>query len=127
MALLAVAAGQPHRISFGGAMQFHFASDVARQFIEAAETPGGGALGFNLGTQPASLAEFVAHVKQVQPDAAIEHGDTPLPFPDGLDSGDYAKYSKVSVTPLVDGIGQTIDHFERALEAGHIRFEPPAG
>ena len=127
VALLAAAAGKPYRIGFGGAMQFHFASDVALQFIEAAETPGEGALGFNLGTRPASLTEFLAHIKQVRPGVAIEHDHTELPFPDGLDSGDYASYSRIPVTALVDGIGQTIDHFERALEAGHLRFEPPAG
>ena len=38
-ALVAVAKGQPYTIPFSGAMQFQWASDVARQFILAAEQP----------------------------------------------------------------------------------------
>ena len=126
VALLAAAVGAGYRIGFGGSMQFHFASDVARQFIEAAEVPGAGALGFNLGTPPTPVSEFIAHIARARPGVAIELGDTLLPFPDGLDSGDYARYSRVPVTPLADGIRQTIDHFGRALHAGRIRFEPSA-
>ena len=48
-ALVAAAKGKPYRIAFSGTMQFQFASDVARQFILAAENPLNRACGFNLG------------------------------------------------------------------------------
>ena len=38
-ALVAGSKGQPYNIGFSGQMQFHFAPDVARQFILAAEQP----------------------------------------------------------------------------------------
>lgn len=125
VALLAAAAERPYRIGFGGAMQFHFASDVARQFIEAAETPTAGALGFNLGTPAVAVADFARQIEQIRPGAEIEIGEMLLPFPDGIDSGDYPNHSRVGITPLADGIRSTIEHFERALAAGQLRFEPP--
>src|SRR5262249_39513866 len=48
-AMLAAVAGQPFTINFSNKMQFQFASDVARQFIEAAITPSEGAFMYNLG------------------------------------------------------------------------------
>ena len=38
-------------------MQFHLASDVAKQFIEASERPLGGAYGFNLGAPVMAVAD----------------------------------------------------------------------
>src|SRR5690606_16882405 len=54
LAMAAAARGEDSHISFGGAMQFHWASDVARQFIDAAfgrlqGEPAGGAQVFDLG------------------------------------------------------------------------------
>jgi nucleoside-diphosphate-sugar epimerase len=126
VALLAAAADAPYRIGFGGSMQFHLASDVALQFIEAAEPSGAGATGYNLGTPAVSVADFVAHIAAVRPDADISHGDMLLPFPDGIAAGEYGSLSRIPVTPLAEGIRQTIDHFASALDRGLIRFDPPA-
>jgi nucleoside-diphosphate-sugar epimerase len=117
-AMLAVAAGKPFDISFGGVMQFHFASDVAEQFIEASENPLQGALGFNLGTPPVAVSELVDMIRQLRPGARVTSGITILPFPEGLDSGDLKHYINTSETDLIDGIRQTIDHFERCLQQG---------
>ena len=58
-ALVAAVKGQPYSIAFSGKMQFQLASDVARQFILAAEQPLNGAYGFNLGQRVSTVAEFV--------------------------------------------------------------------
>lgn len=112
-AMLAAAKGEAFHISFGGTMQFHFASDVALQFIEAASVPLGGAFGFNLGTSLVTVAEVVDMIRQIKPNAQISSADNALPFPQGFDDTELKKhFSAVYKTPLLEGIRQTIAHFE---------------
>jgi len=121
-AMLAAAGGRPFHIAFGGRFQMQLASDVARQFIEAARRPLEGAYAFNLGGEITSVDEIAALIRRVKPDAAITHGDTPLPFPAGLDDSDLRAHSaQVHHTPLAEGVRQTIEHFERLLAAGRLR------
>lgn len=117
-AMLAAARGENYGISFGGKMQFHFASDVARQFIEAAEKPLEGANGFNLGTDPVAVPDLAKLIEKVRPDCRVSCADVFLPFPEGATSGAYADYSKVDVTDLEEGITQTIELFEACLAKG---------
>ena len=114
-ALVAAAKGRPYHIPFSGTMQFQLASDVARQFILAAEQPLDGARGFNLGGgAPVTVADFVDAAKLVLPEAEIEVADNPLPFPAGFDdSALRASFDTVYETPLADGIADTITHIQR--------------
>ena len=116
-ALVSAVKGQPYAIAFSGRMQFHFAPDVARQFILAAEQPLGGAFGFNLGQPPTSVSDFVAIAKRILPDAQITVRDNPLPFPAGFDDRALkANFDTIYETPLADGIAQTIKHIRRLGE-----------
>ena len=119
-AMLAAAAGDPFHINFDGNYQYHFASDVALQFIDAAQRPLEGAYSFNLGTAPASMVEIVEMIKKIKPEAAITFTETTLPFPlcDGRAFQEH--FSHVPVTPLEDGIRQTIEHFEACLNDGRM-------
>jgi nucleoside-diphosphate-sugar epimerase len=122
-ALLAAAAEQPYHITFGGTMQFHFASDVAQQFIEAAFTPSDGAYVFNLGTEPRTVQAFADLVRQQRPDVQITVGEGQLPFPQGFDaSALHTHATKVYETPLDEGIQQTLSAFEAALSKGKIKL-----
>ena len=113
-ALVAAVKGKPYAIAFNGQMQFHFAPDVARQFILAAERPLDGAFGFNLGQPPARVSDFVAIAKTILPDAQITIRDNPLPFPAGFDDRALkANFDTIYETPLTDGIAQTIEHIRR--------------
>ena len=113
-ALVAAVKGQPYTIAFSGMMQFHFAPDVARQFILAAETPLDGAFGFNLGQPATSVLDFVDIAKGFLPDAQITITDNPLPFPAGFDDRQLkAHFAEVHETPLEEGIAQTIEHIRR--------------
>lgn len=113
-AIRAAALGNDYSISFGGRMQFHFASDVARQFIVAAEHPLGGAAGFNLGTPPVAVAEFASLLMDQCPNVTVTVADQSLPFPDGTDAAPlHAAFNEVYETPLIDGIAQTLAHFKR--------------
>ena len=114
-ALVAVAKGQPYHIPFSGTMQFQLASDVARQFILAAEQPLDGAYGFNLGGgDPVTVADFVHAALDVLPAAEIEVADNPLPFPAGFDDSELrASFDTIYETPLAEGVAQTIAHIQR--------------
>jgi len=123
-AMLAAAAGRDYHIGFGGYMQFHYAADVARQFIEAADTPLAGAYGFNLGGAPVAVSQLADLVMEIRPGVTITCEDTALPFPVGLASGEFDKLLPMTVTtPLREGVRQTITHFERCLAEGQLAVE----
>ena len=113
-ALVAAVKGNAYKIGFCGEMQFHYAQDVARQFILAADTPLDGAFGYNLGGQPRTVDDFADIARRLLPDARIEVSDVALPFPAGFDDSELrAQYGTVYETPLEDGIAATIAHIRR--------------
>ncbi len=120
-AMLAAAAGKAHHIPFGGVCQYQLASDVAQQFIAAAEQPRPGAFVFNLGGALTPMSEVVDIIRALRPDAPITYDDRPLPFPPGFDDTPLRQhFPTVYETPLRAGIEQTIAHFERCLADGRL-------
>jgi nucleoside-diphosphate-sugar epimerase len=110
-AMQIAAQGKDAFISFGGAMQFHFASDVAQQFILAAEHRLEGAYLFNLG-QPVVRTELVADLISEMTGQRITVGDAKLPFPEGFDGAALRQYfPQVYETSLEAGIQETIQAF----------------
>ena len=123
-AMLAVAAGKPFHINFAGRMQFQLASDVARQFIDSATTPGEGAFVFNMGTEPMEVRDVAAMINAHNPDVAITVEETILPFPEGFDDSAMKGYfDTVYQTPLEDGIAQTVEFFRTALAEGRMVYD----
>jgi nucleoside-diphosphate-sugar epimerase len=113
-AMLAAVKGEDFHINFAGNMAFHFASDVALQFIEAAEKPLNGAYNFNLGTQPVPVRDVAQMIMDIKPKSKITCADTILPFPEGFDATElHRHFERVYETPLADGVRQTMEHFER--------------
>ena len=111
-AMRAAARGELFEIGFGGTMQFQWASDVARHFIEAARHSLNGAHVFNLGTTSASVAEVIDLITDIEPGAQITHTDENLPFPEVFDGHMLKRHMPdVYETPLAEGIRQTIEHF----------------
>lgn len=118
-AMLAAASGEPYEIGFGGRMQFHYASDVARQFIEAADARPSDAVAFDLGTEPVAVEEVVRIVREAKPGSRVSHVEKPLPFPEGFGGAERERYlPKTSVTSLEQGIRETIAQFEGLLADG---------
>jgi UDP-glucuronate 4-epimerase len=109
LAMAAAAAGRPFRIRFGGRMQLQYAPDVARAFIDAARRceHGEGALVGNLGGPPVHMAEVVAAIESVVPEAAgtITHDEEDLGFPEEFE----ARIQPAPVTPLEQGVRETIE------------------
>lgn len=114
-AMRAAAEELPYHIPFNGPCQYHFASDVARQFMVAADRPLEGAQAFNLGGEPVSTAQVVDLIHEVCPGAQITYAEAVLPFPAGF-SGNaiHRAFPDLVETSLPEGIRQTIEAF-RAL------------
>jgi UDP-glucuronate 4-epimerase len=112
-AMLAAARGEPYRISFGGRTQLHYVPDVARAFITATRSKQGGAEVFNVGGPAVHMGDVVAAIEAAAPEAAgtITYEDVPLPFPEELSAGELV----VELTPLEQGVRETVDHFRRHL------------
>lgn len=112
VAMAAAARGQDANISFGGEMQFHFASDVARQFIDAAfgrVKDGEGARVFDLGGPVVAVAEIAAIIERLRPGVKVSVGDARLPFPAGFDDAEMREaVERVYETPLEEGVRQTM-------------------
>ncbi len=119
-AMLAAARGEDYHITFGGEMQFHYAPDMARQFILCAEQPLDGAHGFNLGTTPASVGDVVKIIN----DTTGINGtwdEKPLPFPVGADDVALkATYDTIYQTPIEQGVKETIAAFKARVDDGRI-------
>jgi UDP-glucuronate 4-epimerase len=112
LAMLAAARGEPYRISFGGRTQLHYVPDVARAFVAAARNEPEGAPVFNLGGEDVHMSEVVEAIEAAAPEAAglIEFEEAPLPFPERLPEPTF----DFELTPLADGVRESIEMFRRA-------------
>jgi len=111
LAMLAAARGEAYEIPFGGQAQFQFAADVAKQFIDAARTASTDAVVRNVGGPSEHVADVVAAIEDVIPQAAGQitfKQDVLLPLPDD------AEAPPAPFTPLRQGTLETIELFRRA-------------
>jgi nucleoside-diphosphate-sugar epimerase len=111
-AMRAAARGEPYRISFGGRTELHYAPDVARAFVAAARAEPTGARVFEIAGEPVHMRDVVNAIEATAPGSAIDFDDVPLPFPEKLPGERF----EVPVTPLADGVRETVEHFRRAGE-----------
>lgn len=115
-AMLAAAQGRDYTIPFGGRCEMQYAPDVAAAFIAAARARYSGATVVNLPGATVAMEEIIAEIESALPAAAgrIDFAGPPLPFPDELDASEFAEIvGSVPLTPLGDGVAQTIRHFQR--------------
>lgn len=124
-ACLAVAADQPFHIRFDGPITVQHANDVARIFVDSALADYQGADVFNLRNDVIEVAEFVASLKQLYPDAQITfEQNNPLPFPSDFDdAGIKGVLNSVAHTPLKKAIQSDVDQFAQLLSAGKLTTE----
>lgn len=115
-AMFAAAKGESYDITFGGKMQFHYASDMARQFIEAVENPLDGAYVFNLGTPAVAVQDIADLIMESKPNVTVTVKESPLPFPEACDPSQLqAHFDTVYETPLADAVAETIAHMEKLV------------
>jgi nucleoside-diphosphate-sugar epimerase len=128
-ALLAVAAGRPYHLRFGGPVALQYADDVARIFIETARSGYQGATACNLRNDVVDVGDFVAMVKARYPEAQLTYtADNLLPFPYDLDdSGLRAILGEVPHTPLTAAIDETVSIFKTLLAEDRIDLKQLEG
>ncbi len=127
-AMLAAAAGEPHRIPFGGRIQLQYAPDAAAAFIAASRATVEGAGVHNLGGAVVHMSEIAATIARAA-DAPIEtitFDDVQLPFPDEVNAESLtAALGPLPETPFADGVADTIGRFRPLLAAGVISAPSP--
>jgi UDP-glucuronate 4-epimerase len=129
-AMLAAAAGNAYHITYGGRFGFQYAGDTARAFIGAARAKIEGAGVFNLGGQTVGIEDVVREIEAAVPAlrGKITHETNPLPFPEEIDNAPLvALLGGLEITPLPDGVRQTIDIFTKALADGRVAPEVVEG
>jgi UDP-glucuronate 4-epimerase len=109
-AMRAAAGGEPYRIGFGGRTELHYAPDVARAFLLAARQIRQGAAVYDVPGEPVHMSTVVEAIEVAAPGAEITFDDEPLPFPEELPGTRF----DAPVSPLADGIRETVEHFRVA-------------
>lgn len=137
VAMLNAARGTDAAISFGGSMQFHFASDVAHAFIAAADAsaaaacasaaaadasaPEAGAWVFNVGGAPVAVEEVAGLIERLRPGVRVSVGAARLPFAAGMSEGAlHEALPYLPQTSIEDGVRATLDQFSACLEDGRL-------
>jgi UDP-glucuronate 4-epimerase len=122
-AMLAAASGRPFHIGFGGRFTYQHADDAAGAFIAAARAPGDGGATYNLGGTTVDMLDVVDAIETVVPAAtgSITVADEPLTGPHEVDgSGLENAVGPLVWRPLLDGVAQTIEHYQAAIDAGLV-------
>ena len=118
-AILAVVAGRPYHIKFGGPVALQYADDVARMFIGCARSGYQGAAACNLRNDVVDVAGFVAALQETYPEAQVTYeADNLLPFPADLDDSGLRSIlgGAVPYTPMRQAIRETGERFKALLE-----------
>ena len=125
-AMLAVAAGMPYHITYGGRSGMQYTDDVAKLFIRVASAPFEGAVVYNIRGSVVDMSQVIGAIEAAEPEArgSITYELTPLPFPDGQDDSRLAALlGSLAYTPLEEGIAATIAAFKVALADGRLTTE----
>jgi UDP-glucuronate 4-epimerase len=123
VAMIAAAAGRPYHVAYGGRYQFQFADDAARTFIAAARTEQEGAEVYSLPGPAIGVDEVVMAIEQVAPSVAgrITVEDQELALPSAFDAAPLeAALGPQPLTPLEDGVRQTIETYRAAIADGRL-------
>jgi nucleoside-diphosphate-sugar epimerase len=117
-AMNAAAHGESFMIPYSGLSEMQYAPDVAAAFVAAARSSFTGAATANLPGSCVSTKEIVREIERVVPQIAGRIGSDgpPLPFPEKLDSTNFASVvGDIPRTPFAEGVEQTIAHFRAEL------------
>jgi nucleoside-diphosphate-sugar epimerase len=123
MAMVAAAAGRPYRVAFGGRYQFQYADDAARMVIAAARAEIPGAPVFSFPGPIIGVDEVIRAIETVEPAArgTLTFEAKELPLPSAFDGAPLeAALGPQPVTPLEDGVRETIDTYRTAIRDGRV-------
>ena len=122
-AMKAVVVGRPFHIRFGGSTDFLYVADTADAFIRAASSDLTGSYVFNVHGETVHISEVVAEIECAWPQARglITQSETPLTIPPALDdTAIRAALGELPITPLAQGVRETIMRFAELHRVGRL-------
>ncbi len=122
-ALKAIVLKQPFRIRFGGVVDLQYANDVAETFVRCVLADWDGARVYNLRGVPMDVANIVATMAAIAPEASdlITFDPTPLPILAEFDDEALQRdVGPLEPTPVEFGFRQTLDIFQRLQAEGNL-------
>jgi nucleoside-diphosphate-sugar epimerase len=123
-AMKAAVVGRPFHIRFGGRTDFQYVADTADAFIRASLSELEGVHVFNLHGETVPVAEIVAEIERVWPEAQgkVTNAETPLGIPATMDdSAIRAALGPLPSTPLAQGVRETMEHFAQLLREDRLQ------
>jgi nucleoside-diphosphate-sugar epimerase len=128
-AMFAAAAGSTFHIPYGGRFPVQYVPDVARAMIAASRSSHAGASVHDIPGPSVRMGEIVEAIEAAAPEAAgrITFDDVRLPFSEEAELESLVRLiGPVPVTPIEQGVAQTIEIFRRLLAKGLLRLEKEA-
>jgi nucleoside-diphosphate-sugar epimerase len=122
-AIKALALGRNYHISYGGWQDLQWVDDVARIFLRCLEAPYQGAKSYNLRGHVVDQVTFHRTLCAVEPLAArlITHGEKQIGIAYNLDDAALQRdLGPMPLTPLAEGIRQTLNHFRQLRSEGRL-------
>jgi len=123
-AMKAAVVGRPLHIRFGGSTDVIYVADAAAAFIACADRAPAGAHRFNLHGESVSLEHFVGVIRDRLPEEAralVTFDGPEIPIAPNLDgSAVHEAVGGLAVTPLEDGVRDTIQRFQRLRDEGRL-------
>ena len=120
--------GTPYQMPYQGREHYHFVSDVAAGFAQAAVAPFTGYGVFNLRGQTLDTASFLAAIHQAAQDENLPHvpelsiadDATSMPFVCDLDdSAILDAFPDMPLTSIADGVRSSLSYYFRQTRAAH--------
>jgi nucleoside-diphosphate-sugar epimerase len=122
-AIKALALGRPYHISYGGWQDLQFVDDVAKTFVACLQRPYAGAKSYNLRGHVVNLPTFHRALCEVDTSAGrlITFGTKQIPIAYDLDDAALQQdLGPMPLTPLAEGIRQTLEHFRKLQADGRL-------
>lgn len=119
LAMRAAAMGESYHIPFGGRAQYQYVADVAETIVAASLAPISGAAVVNFGGESLDMAEVVAAIEDVVPEAVgrMTFDDLALPFPGAVEAAALGSIiGDVPATPFRLAVRLTVDHFRATAQ-----------
>lgn len=131
-AIKAAVLGRPFEIQFGGRVNMQYVDDVAKIFLQCADSELTGARVYNLQGEVLEVSAMVEIIESVVPQAkgliSFRNGQLPI-VPDFDDRDLRAELKIIPFTPFEEGVRQTTDIFRRLRRENRLTADelgPPA-
>lgn len=122
-AIKSLALNRPYHITYGGVQDMQYVDDVARIVVRCLEAPYQGAKSYNLRGHVVDLPALHRAMCEVEPSAAklLTFGERQIAIAYDLDDSALQRdLGPMPLTPLKDGIRQTLDMFRKLQAEGRL-------